>query len=182
MRVEWPKLLQFNSAKRECVFFRHSFSLFQPGTAGEQLHAATISPGAISIAGQKSVTNPTVGEWLPWIWHFPMYWEYLGIIIPIDELIFFRGVALAHQPESVTIKSMEWMDSIGLISMERTSWFSRMQARLLGVFTWPISTCFHLFPLVSTCFHLFPLVSTCFHLFPLVSTCFISRELTRGMD
>ena len=37
--------------------------------------------------------------WLPFF-IFP----YIGLlIIPIDELIFFRGVALAHQPESVVL-------------------------------------------------------------------------------
>ena len=34
--------------------------------------------------------------WLPWIWHFPR--NIGNFIIPIDELIFFRGVAKNHQP------------------------------------------------------------------------------------
>ena len=33
------------------------------------------------------------------IFYFPNIFPYIGfLIIPIDELIFFRGVALAHQP------------------------------------------------------------------------------------
>ena len=34
--------------------------------------------------------------WLPSIWHFPINIGFL--IIPIDEVIFFRGVAKNHQP------------------------------------------------------------------------------------
>ena len=35
------------------------------------------------------------GEWLPWIWHFP---RNIGLlIIPTDELIFFRGVETTNQ-------------------------------------------------------------------------------------
>ena len=44
------------------------------------------------------------GIWLV-VWNinfiFPIYW--VSIIIPIDELIFFRGVALAHQPGIVIL-------------------------------------------------------------------------------
>ena len=33
------------------------------------------------------------GDWLPSIFYFPIYWEYIGnLIIPIDELLFFRGI------------------------------------------------------------------------------------------
>ena len=36
-------------------------------------------------------TNDWLVVWLPWIWHFPIN---IGLlIIPIDELLFFRGVA-----------------------------------------------------------------------------------------
>ena len=36
--------------------------------------------------------------WLPSILFSHSYW--VSIIIPLDELIFFRGVALAHQPDT----------------------------------------------------------------------------------
>ena len=39
--------------------------------------------------------------WLPWILFLHINWVY--VIIPTDELIFFRGVALAHQPECVRL-------------------------------------------------------------------------------
>ena len=42
-----------------------------------------------------SITNWLM-VWLPSILMFPM--NIGNLIIPIDELIFFRGVALAHQP------------------------------------------------------------------------------------
>ena len=37
------------------------------------------------------------------VWHFPI--NIGNVIIPIDALIFFRGVALAHQPDSVWLWS-----------------------------------------------------------------------------
>ena len=45
--------------------------------------------------GEKSVEKDVIlvgGNWLPSIWHFPITIG-LGTIIPIDEVIFFRGVA-----------------------------------------------------------------------------------------
>jgi hypothetical protein len=33
--------------------------------------------------------------------YFPTYWEYLGIIIPTDELIFFRGVGLPPTSDNI---------------------------------------------------------------------------------
>ena len=41
------------------------------------------------------------GNWLPWIWFSHMTWECQKI--PIDEIICFRGVALAHQPVYIYI-------------------------------------------------------------------------------
>ena len=61
--------------------------------------------------GHRSGENLGLDRWNTFLvgglehqFYFPIYWVY--VIIPIDELIFFGGVALAHQPD-------EW-------------WFSRM--------------------------------------------------------
>ena len=46
------------------------------------------------------IFQPPTGWWFgTWFLFFHM----LGIIIPTDELIFFRGVGLNHQPDIVTL-------------------------------------------------------------------------------
>ena len=59
------------------------------------------------------------GEWLPWILFSHSYW--VAVIIPIDELIFFRGVfPLAHQPVNCKSSICLW-DSNGTRSISGKS-------------------------------------------------------------
>ena len=58
------------------------------------------------------------GNWLPWIWLIFPFINWVSIIILIDELIFFRGVALAHQPDRVFICLSELLKSV--VPLSRT--------------------------------------------------------------
>ena len=46
---------------------------------------------------RQTLQSYTISGW--WFGCHFLFSHILGIIIPIDELIFFRGVALAHQPD-----------------------------------------------------------------------------------
>jgi len=48
--------------------------------------------------------------------HF-LFFHILGIIIPTDEIIFFRGAGLNHQPDIVSPKNVEWSSRDGIYTL-----------------------------------------------------------------
>ena len=110
-----------------------------------------VRPAALDVVSPKPVTlaasrpdgfhnNLKIAGW--WFgchfWHFPIYW--VAIIIPIDELIFSRGVAKNHQgsnhqPDShwsigQHLNSTSWEDPLHIFDKSHPCWATQNAGKI----------------------------------------------------
>ena len=90
----------------------------------------------LSILIYKHITYIIYLCWLM-VWNMDFIFPYIGnFIIPIDELIFFRGVGCPHQPDRSSWSpgekdSSEWTDALGrvFLAVFVAEWGDRTQDR-----------------------------------------------------